>query len=109
MSEPTFEWDGQSGKRYKYWIYPINTAFRDQPGNYIYAKINPVKNQWQAVYIGQTVSLSQRLAGHEKEQAAIRNGATHIHAHLAASDEQARRIEESDLIRKWNPPCNEQV
>ena len=108
MSEQTVQWQGASGKSYKYWTYPINTTFKDAPGNYIYAKIS-ASRKWLAVYIGQTVSLSQRLASHEKEQAAIRHGATYIHAHLSGYDEQSRRDEEVDLIKRYRPPCNEQL
>lgn len=87
---------------YTYLAYPINTTFKDEPGNYIYAKRNP-SGKWQAVYIGQTSSLSQRLASFDAEQAAIRFGATHILAHLN-SDERARRNEEADLINTLVPP-----
>jgi predicted GIY-YIG superfamily endonuclease len=101
-------WTGVSGKRYDYWVYPANITFKDEPGNYIYAKRNPSGN-WQAVYIGQTSSLSQRLATHEKQQSAIRRwGATHILAHLSGS-EIVRRSEESDLIKAYRPPLNETI
>jgi excinuclease UvrABC nuclease subunit len=97
---------GRSGKPYDYWAYRINTTFRDEPGNYIYAKRKPAGG-WQIVYIGQTSSLSQRLASHEKEESVVRHGgATHILAHLSANA-IARRDEEVDLIRKYNPPFNE--
>jgi excinuclease UvrABC nuclease subunit len=100
------KWRGESGKGYDYWAYPINTTFKDEPGNYIYAKRNPAGN-WQAVYIGQTSSLSQRLASHEKERSIIyQGGATHIFAHLSTSP-LARRIEEADLIKHYRPPFNE--
>ena len=100
------KWRGASGKLYDYLAYPIDTTFKDEPGNYIYAKLNPAGN-WQAVYIGQTSSLSQRLATHEKEQSIIRTGgATHILAHLSTSA-LARRMEETDLIRNYKPPFNE--
>lgn len=91
-----------------YWVYPINTTFKDEPGNYIYAKRNSV-GKWQAVYIGQTSSLSQRLASHEKEHSIIRSGgATHILAHLS-TNALTRRMEESDLIRNYRPPFNESL
>ena len=108
MSEQTVQWKGVSGRTYDYWVYPINTTFKDQPGNYTYAKKNSA-GRWVAVYIGQTVSLAQRIANHEREEAAVRKGATHMHAHLSAYDEQSRRDEEADLIRAYHPPCNEQL
>jgi hypothetical protein len=100
------KWRGESGKEYDYWVYPISTTFKDEPGNYIYAKRNSAGN-WQAVYIGQTSSLSQRLASHEKEQSVIRHGgATHILAHLSTSP-LGRKMEETDLIRNYRPPFND--
>ncbi|HLJ58976.1 MAG TPA: hypothetical protein VKZ50_04515 [bacterium] len=100
------DWEGASGKKYGYWIYLIGSDFKDQPGNYIYAK-QTRPGWWAAIYIGQTSSLQDRLADHEREACAKRNGATHIHAHTSG-DENTRRAEENDLIEKWDPVCNRQ-
>jgi excinuclease UvrABC nuclease subunit len=101
-------WQGASGRLYAYWVYPINAAFKDEPGNYIYAKRGSA-GTWQAVYVGQTSSLSQRLASHEKEQSAIQYGkATHILAHLSPNP-IARMDEEQDLIRRLVPPLNKRI
>ncbi len=105
MAEPDIKWQGASGATYGYWIYKIGTKFKDELGNYIYAKeVEP--RQWRPLYIGQTSSLAERLADHEKEACAERNGATHVHAHTTAGGEVKRRAEETDLIRKWAPDCN---
>ena len=105
MAEPDMYWEGASGKKYGYWIYEIGTTFKDTPGNYIYAKETKPR-YWRPVYIGQTSSLSDRLADHDKEACAKRNGATHIHAHTSSDSERDRRAEENDLIDKWDPVCN---
>jgi hypothetical protein len=89
-------------RSYNYWVYPINTTFKDEPGNYIYARRNPA-GKWEALYIGESSSLGQRLASLEVERTAIRFGATHILAHLN-SDEHARKNEETDLIKALVPP-----
>lgn len=102
---PQITWPGQSGRTYDYAIYPIGTAFVDKPGNYLYARQSSA-GRWQPTYIGQTSSLRDRLADHERESCAKRNGATHIHVHLSSSSEDVRRAEESDLIAKWQPVCN---
>lgn len=105
MADPDIYWEGVSGAQYSYWIYPIGARFKDEPGNYIYAKqVQP--GRWRPVYIGQTSSLQDRLADHEKEACAKRNGATHVHAHTSSGDEAKRRSEEEDLIAKWSPACN---
>jgi predicted GIY-YIG superfamily endonuclease len=108
MSDPQIYWEGQSGKKYGYWIHPIGTSFKDAPGNYIYAK-ETQPGRWKPLYIGQTSSLKDRLGDHEKESCAKRNGATHIHAHTSSDSEATRKAEESDLISKWKPVCNEQL
>lgn len=101
----TIDWPGLSGSKYQYWIYSLGTTFNQQPGNYVFAKEVSAGN-WSPVYIGQTESLGIRLANHEKESCAKRNGATHIHVHASKGGDAMRREEESDLIAKWNPPCN---
>jgi excinuclease UvrABC nuclease subunit len=100
----TINWQGNSGRTYKYWIYPIDSSFKSEPGNYLFAKETSPRT-WRPVYIGQAKNLDDRLDNHNKEACAKRNGATHIHAHLNHSKE-ARLAEESDLIKKWNPACN---
>lgn len=100
-------WAGRSGKRYSYWYHQIGTVtFKDEPGNYIYAKLT---NQgWAPIYIGETQTLSDRIARHEKRERALRHGATHIHAHTTPGIRQARLDEETDLRGNYNPPCNDQ-
>lgn len=105
---PTIMWSGKSGKEYKYWIYPIGTSFKEEPGNYIFAK-ETKPGYWLPCYIGQTEDLDDRLGDHEKEACAKRHGATHIHTHLTSGGETVRKAEEKDLILRWNPPCNEQL
>jgi hypothetical protein len=102
----SINWPGKSGARYQYWVYPTSTEFKHEPGNYIYAKV--VSGNWVPVYIGQSSDLGSRLANHEKDVEAKRNGATHIHAHTSAS-EGARLAEERDLIVLWKPICNDQL
>jgi len=104
---PTIKWRGQLGKDYTYWIYPIGTSFKKEPGNYIFAK-ETTPGRWTPCYIGQTKNLDQRLENHNKEECATKHGATHIHAHLTAGGEAVRKAEEKDLLVRWNPPCNDQ-
>jgi predicted GIY-YIG superfamily endonuclease len=106
VAEPEIYWKGQSGREYGYWIHRIGTEFVEEPGNYIYAK-ETRSGYWRPVYIGQTSNLKRRLAGHNEEECARRNGATHIHAHTSSRQESVRETEEKDLIKKWKPVCNE--
>ncbi len=103
----TIMWPGKSGKKYKYSIHPIETTFKDVPGNYIFAK-KTSSGSWTPIYIGETESLKDRLANHEKMSCIQRHGGTHIHAHTSSSDVDVRRAEESDLLAQWDPPCNKE-
>lgn len=87
---------------YSYGAYPLNTTFKDEPGNYIYARRNSA-GRWEPLYIGESSSLGQRLASFDVERTAIRFGATHILAHLNP-DVSARKHEASDLIKTLVPP-----
>ncbi len=103
----TINWPGASGREYKHWIYPIGTSFKDEPGNYVFAK-ETSPGRWTPIYVGETESLRDRLPNHEKLRCVLGNGGTHIHAHVTSGGQQARLAEEADLRWKWNPPCNEQ-
>ena len=96
MAERTIMWTGASGKEHKYWIHEMGTSFKDEPGNYIFAKeTSPGKRT--SVYIGETESLKDRLSDHEKLPCVRRHGGTHIHAHTTQGGEAVRRAEEGDL------------
>ena len=107
MAERTIMWAGASDKQYKYWITGMDVSFKDQPGNYIFAK-ETSPDRWIPLYIGETESLKDRLPNHEKLPCVRRYGGTHVHSHTNPSDESVRRAEESDLIEKWDPPCNKE-
>lgn len=99
-------WTGKSGSQYRFEIYEIgNSRFNAMPGNYIYAKM--VKGFWVPCYIGQADNLKNRLGNLKKEDCSLRNGATHIHAHANFGGEEARRLEQKDLILLHRPCCNE--
>jgi hypothetical protein len=98
-------WEGSSGNRYKYWIYPIDTSFKSVPGNYIFAK-ETRPGTHTPIYAGETSDLSERFDNHHKMLCIKRNGATHIHVHKSDISASTRRAEEADIIRKWNPTCN---
>lgn len=100
----TIDWEGTSGKSYRYWIHPIGNQFKAEPGNYIFAKEDS-PGRWHPVYIGQTSNLDERFDQHHKMDCIRNHGATHIHAHLN-SIETARLAEERDLISRFDPECN---
>ena len=102
----TITWPGESGQKYRYWIYDIDTTFNPAPANYIFARKTET-GAFAPIYIGQTGDISERFDNHHKMPCIKQHGATHIHVHKSDDDEKIRMAEESDLIAKWNPPCND--
>ncbi len=100
----TIDWEGKSGKTYKYWIYKIGHPMQAKGGNYIFAK-ETSPGYFVPIYVGQTENLDLRFDNHHKKDCITRAAATHIHTHLNAA-ERDRLDEETDLIAKWNPSCN---
>ncbi len=99
-------WLGESGKAYPYEVYPLDVAFQNLPGNFIYAK-QADDGSWVPIYIAQTRNLHQRLEGHVSVDDAVQNGATHMHAHYDTVGQAARCTEERDLIQHWHPVLND--
>ena len=105
MAQKRYRWRGQSEKEYIYAIYERDADWNDVPGNYIFAK-ETSPGTWTAVYVGETMSFKNRpMSNHPETACALRNGATHIHAHTNANAID-RRSEEQDLINRHTPPCN---
>ena len=93
-------------KKYGYLIVSVYASFKDISGNYIFAK-EKKHHTWKPIYIGHTSNLTFRLPHNDrKRQCALKNGATHIHAHKNHDGSKARISEAIDLINKWNPVCN---
>ena len=111
----TMDWEGTSGKLYKYGIYTIGTELKAEAGNYIFAKKRPIgeraplsREEWTPLYIGETEDLSTRFGNHHKKACTRKYGATHIYAHHNSSA-PVRLAEEADLIEQWDPICNGEV
>ena len=106
-TETTIQFTGKSGSQYKFWIYPLGTAFKDSPGIYGWLK-ETAPGTFRPVYFGQTGSLRDRHGGdHHKEAEVKRNGATHICARVTSGTEAQRLAEEKDLIENYKPVCND--
>ena len=105
VDAPTINWVGQSGTKYKYWIYEIGTTFKPSPANYVFAK-RTKEDTYRPIYIGQTEDISERFDNHHKMPCIKRNGATHVCTHDKGQNEANRLTEESDLIENYKPICN---
>ena len=96
----TCTWTGASGKKY---IYEVRTRHPklppNEPGNYIYAKMDAVK-RWVPIYIGEG-NLTQRASIDQRCVECIdAKGATHVHVHVNA-DRDVREAEVKDLLASF--------
>lgn len=94
---------GLSGAKYQYETFSVNTNWNHFPGNYAFADAG-----LNIKYVGQTDDFAKRLPNHEKWPEAAKYGATQILVRVNQQGEIARKAEETDLIRAYNPPCNTQ-
>ena len=109
VATSTITWTGASGRKYKYWIQPIGSKMKDEPGNYMFIK-KVAANRFKAIYVGETDSLDDRLSNpenHHKRPCTKRQAATHLCTHTTPGGKKARQAEEQDLIRALKPPCND--
>ena len=111
MNGGTYIWEGRSGAVYHYTVARItyggsgkSSGLDSVAGNYIFARESG--RGYEALYVGQTSDLSERINDHEEWDCVQSRGVTHIHYHRNDGGERMRRDEETDLIRRWRPPCN---
>lgn len=102
----TIKWIGQSDRKYEYDIHTLDTTHKAVPANYVFAK-QTEPNTYNPIYAGETGDISERFDNHHKMPCIIREGATHICTHTSSSDDKVRKAEESDIIERWHPPCND--
>lgn len=105
VSEPDIRWTGASGRRYGYWIYPIDAHFRKIAGNVVLARQNE-SGEWEPLYVGDTRDFDEGFADSDKEECARRHGATHVHVHFSSPSWQIRKAESEDIVAAWKPVCN---
>lgn len=96
-----------SWSSYQFAVYVENTTWNDVGGIYIFAGLNAA-GRWRAFYIGQAKSFKDRLANHENWLRAVRLGATHVHAMVAAQEASRDKIE-AELIEVYQPALNIQL
>ena len=104
---PVHGWRGESGAWLAHTVFPVVRALTTHgPGNYILAR-RRADGRFDPLYIGETEDLPSRLASHEKWEAALALGMTHVHVHHLAVDRGERLEIEADLRRRFRTPLNE--
>jgi predicted GIY-YIG superfamily endonuclease len=106
MADETIIATGASGSKYKFYVYPWGTNLKALGGVYMVLRKTSQNGNHTVLYIGQTGDLSERFDNHHKKSCFDRNQKTHIAAMLESSEKKRLRIEE-DLIKNYNPICND--
>jgi hypothetical protein len=100
---------GESGKKYRFQVFPLGTRFRKVSGVYLIAyrgRNNEGSHRHKILYVGQTQDLSQPFQQHRKAQDLMRLGANCICVQSDKSEE-SRVTKERDLVTMFSPPCND--
>jgi hypothetical protein len=99
---------GKSGRRYDFYVYPIDQPF--EPIGAVYVITRRYKNKRGGVnhdvlYVGETHNLSGMLENHPKRDFFIRLNANCIGTHID-HDHNSRAAKRDDLIQWLDPACN---
>ena len=99
-----------AGKTYTFTVfpdYPIKDPIDNYSGVYIFAARKGHKEEIKFLYIGQTEHFGRRIREHDKMKCVMSKGFNCICIH-EEKDEKERIQIETDFIKQYDPPCNEQ-
>lgn len=100
---------GFSGTDYWFRLAFPDRTWNGVPGLYVfYQRPTTPLVPGRVLYIGETESFASRMPGHERWAEAVRLGATGIWAAFFNGTSGLRQWAETDLIRAYRPPMNEQ-
>jgi hypothetical protein len=100
---------GESSDDYVFDVWPMNQAFKVI--GVVYAVTRRYQNaaggySHDVIYIGQTEDLPTRFGDHHKDACFAERNANCI-CTLVDGDEDSRFAKEADLVRHYNPHCND--
>ena len=100
---------GDSGKVYRFKVFPLGTRLRKISGIYLIAcraHGNDGGHRHKILYVGHTNDFSQPFEKHGKAKALVGLGANCIC--VQSDDSEASRVEkERDLVATFDPACND--
>jgi len=99
---------GESGKKYRFRVYPLGTKFRKISGVYIITNRyhnEGVGYRHKTLYVGRTEDFSEPLDQHGKAQEFMQHGANCICVQSDES-EDSRLSKEQDLVAALHPVYN---
>ena len=88
---------------YTFGVFHRNSQWNDVPGVYVFSQ--QAGFGWYAHYVGQATSFRDRFSSHEKWDAAVVRGMTHVHA-IVLPNQSDRDMVEQRLISVLQPPMN---
>ena len=100
---------GDSGKHYRFKVFPLGTRFRKLSGIYLIAcRAHGADggHRHKILYVGHTEDFSQPFDKHRKAQDLARLGANCICVQSDESEE-SRLAKERDLVTTFSPACND--
>ena len=97
---------GESGKTYEFNIYDRSATFTAVGAIYVMSRVSS-PNTYSIIYIGETGDLSSRPLDHHKTACFDKHKADKLLIRSAPNAKQ-RLADETDLIRHYQPPCNDQ-
>jgi hypothetical protein len=96
---------GLSRALYRFSVYTLDSAFRDDiSAVYIFSSTN-AKGQHQPLFVGETSALGTHLRNHSPWSRLREGGVEHVCVHVDKS-ESSRKSTTGDLIAYYNPSCN---
>ncbi len=98
---------GASGSLHNFGMIGPYERFKQHQGVYLFGAL--LRNgTFNVLYVGKSKNLADRPSpNHEKFDAALRLGMSHVGGSLCYSEGECDQIEQ-DLIRKFCPPLNQQ-
>jgi excinuclease UvrABC nuclease subunit len=90
-------------------IYALESDFPDVSGIYVFTKRKRTESggfNHHAIYIGQADSFKNRFSSHHKEKDILKEGANAV-CLMAVGKQGQRDLIEVDLIKNYNPCCND--
>ena len=84
-------------------VFERDAQWNNVPGVYIFSMRYGIS--WYPLYVGQASSFEDRFSNHEKWNAAVARGMTHVHA-IIVHNQADRDAIEQNLIKTLQPPLN---
>jgi len=108
LTDNTYVLTGQSGKKYIFNIYSIDTSFSAVGGIYLFTRRTKSGDTFLHTnkYLGKTNDLSTRFDNHHKEDCIVENNANCLCV-MRVDSEDDRTNYETDLLLANNTTCNE--